>query len=175
MGFYVKENDCVDVEASNRSTSVYLVDRVIPMLPERLSNNICSLTPNEDKCCFSVIFQISENTSVKSSWIGRTIINSNNRFTYEQVQHILEGGEGEYKNELNKLNTIAKKVRVKRIKNGAISFDKLEVKFKLDEDNNPINVFFKQSKDSHKLVEEFMLLANKTVAEFITYPHKRII
>lgn len=167
VSHYVKPNSALDKEAYRRATSVYLVDRVIPMLPERLSNNICSLKPNEDKCCFSVVFEIAKNASVKKSWIGRTIINSNKRFTYEKAQEILKGGKGKYKNELNKLNTIAKAARVKRVKNGAISFDKLEIKFNLDKDNNPTNVFFKESKDAHKLVEEFMLLANKTVAEFI--------
>ncbi|MDR1356715.1 MAG: ribonuclease R [Tannerellaceae bacterium] len=166
---YVKPDTVIDREAQERATSVYLVDRTIPMLPERLSNGICSLRPGEEKLCFSVIFDMNENAEVKKYRIKRTVIKSDRRFTYEEAQELLEGaGEGEYAKELATLDLLAKKLRQTRFKNGAINFDRYEVKFETDDNGKPLNVYFKESKDANKLIEEFMLLANKTVAEFIS-------
>jgi ribonuclease R len=165
VSHYVQENSVLDQEAYDRATSIYLVDRVIPMLPERLSNHICSLRPNEEKCTFSVIFDMTEKGRIIKTWMGKTLINSNRRFTYEEVQEIIENGKGEFADEIMTINNIAKTVRSKRMKNGAIGFDKKEVKFKLDDAGKPIDVYFKEQKDAHKLIEEFMLLANKAVAE----------
>jgi len=164
---YVEPGSIIDKEGFERATSVYLVDRVVPMLPERLSNFLCSLRPNEDKLCFSVVFDIAANGDVKSSWVGRTVINSNRRFTYEEAQEILETGKGELATELLALNKLAKGYRENRMKRGAISFERVEVKFEIDEKGKPLSVFFKESKDAHKLIEEFMLMANKRVAELI--------
>ena len=164
---YVKEKSVLEEEAYNRATSVYLVDRVVPMLPERLSNFICSLRPNEDKLTFSVVFDMNSSGKILSTWIGKTIINSNRRFTYEEVQEIIETEKGENVEEILITNTIAQKIRTKRMKSGAIGFDKKEVKFKLDDQGKPLEVYFKEQKDAHKLIEEFMLLANKAVAEKI--------
>ncbi len=167
VSHYIQENSILDKEAYERATSVYLVDRVVPMLPERLSNNICSLRPNEDKLTFSVIFDLTLKGKITHTWIGKTIINSNRRFTYEEVQEVLEGAQGDFSEELKITNEIAKTIRSKRMKNGAINFDKKEVKFKLDDKGKPLEVLFKEQKDAHKLVEEYMLLANKDVAEKI--------
>lgn len=164
---YVKPDDIIDAEATERATSVYLVDRVVPMLPERLSNYICSLRPNEEKLCFSVVFEMDENANIKNEWFGRTIINSDRRFTYEEAQAIIETGEGDFAEEVLELDRLAKKIREKRFKNGSIAFEKEEVKFKLDDDGKPLGVYFKEIKDSNQLIEEFMLLANKKVAEKI--------
>lgn len=164
---YVKEGSIIEEEAVNRATSVYLVDRTIPMLPERLSNGLCSLRPNEEKLCFSAIFEMDDHAEVKNYRIGRTIINSDRRFTYEEAQDIIETGEGDFKKEVLKLDELAKKLRKQRFASGAIAFDRHEVKFEIDENGKPLGVFFKVAKDSNKLVEEFMLLANKTVAEFV--------
>ena len=164
---YVKEGSTIDKEAEKRATSVYLVDRTIPMLPERLCNQICSLRPNEEKLCFSVIFELNKNAEIQQSHITRTIIKSDRRFTYEEAQQIIETKEGDYKEEVLMLDTIAKALREKRFAAGAINFDRYEVKFEIDEKGKPISVYFKESKDANKLVEEFMLLANKTVAEKI--------
>jgi len=164
---YVKPDSEIDKEAMERGTSVYLVDRTVPMLPERLSNFICSLRPNEEKLTYSAVFELDENASVKHSWFGRTVINSNRRFTYEEAQIIIETGEGDLNVELLKLNDLAKKLRDKRFVKGAISFDRVEVKFNIDETGKPLSVYFKEAKDSNKLIEEFMLLANKKVAEFV--------
>ncbi|MCP9612434.1 ribonuclease R [Coprobacter tertius] len=164
---YVKQGSLIDREAENRATSVYLVDRTIPMLPERLCNQICSLRPQEEKLCFSAIFEFDENAQMKSSRISRTVIYSDRRFTYEEAQQVIETGEGEYKEELLALNDLAQKLRSRRFSNGAINFDRHEVKFEIDEKGKPISVYFKVSKEANKLVEEFMLLANKTVAESI--------
>lgn len=161
---YVKQGSLIDVEAQNRATSVYLVDRVIPMLPETLSNDLCSLRPHEDKLTFSAIFEMNEEAQVVNTWLGKTIIHSDHRFTYDEVQDILEKDEGLYSNELKFINTLAKKLRSERMVEGAIAFEKSEVKFKLDGKRKPIDVFFKIQKDAHKLIEEFMLLANKAVA-----------
>ncbi|WP_394341090.1 ribonuclease R [Parabacteroides pacaensis] len=164
---YVKPGSTIDKEAESRATSVYLVDRTIPMLPERLCNQICSLRPDEEKCCFSAIFEMDEEANVKNSRIVRTVIKSDRRFTYEEAQNIIETGEGDYKEEILAMNALAKKLRERRFKNGAINFDRYEVKFEIDEKGKPISVYFKESKDANKLVEEFMLLANRTVAEFV--------
>lgn len=167
VSHYVKTGSNIDKEAYQRATSVYLVDRTIPMLPERLSNDLCSLRPNEDKLCYSVIFELNSRAEMKNYRIKKTIINSNRKFSYEEAQQIIETGEGEMKNELLALNDLAKILREKRSKSGAINFDRLEVKFEIDENGKPLRVFFKEAKDSNKLVEEFMLLANRTVAESI--------
>ncbi len=165
---YLKTKTILDKEAVQRATSVYLVDRCIPMLPEVLSNFLCSLRPNEEKLCFSAVFELDHESQIQNQWFGKTIINSNRRFTYEEVQTIIETENGEYKDEILVLDKLAKKLRLERQKNGSIFFDKAEVKFNLDKDGNPIGVFFKTQKDAHKLIEDFMLLANKKVAEFLT-------
>lgn len=169
---YVKPGGVIDREAESRATSVYLVDRTIPMLPERLCNEICSLRPDEEKCCFSCIFEMDNDANVKNSRIVRTVIKSDRRFTYEEAQNIIETGEGDYKEEILKMDALAKKLRERRFKNGAINFDRYEVKFEIDETGKPVSVYFKESKDANKLVEEFMLLANRTVAEFVGHPPK---
>lgn len=185
VSHYVKPDTHLDKEAYKRGTSVYLVDRVVPMLPEILSNGLCSLRPNEDKYTFSAVFTFNHDGMLIKEWYGKTIINSDYRFTYNEVQHILETNNTlikddisltscEYKipkevlNALKKLNNVANKLRKERMKEGAISFDRVEVKFKLDKKNNPENVYFKKSREANKLVEEFMLLANKKVATFIS-------
>lgn len=167
VSHYVKEGSIIDKEAEKRATSVYLVDRTIPMLPERLCNFICSLRPNEEKLAYSVIFDITEKGEIKDSRIVHTVINSDRRFTYEEAQEIIETKEGDYKDEVLMMDKIAKLLREKRFSSGAINFDRYEVKFEIDEKGKPISVYFKMSKDANKLVEEFMLLANKTVAEKI--------
>ena len=164
---YVKEGSIIDKEAEKRATSVYLVDRTIPMLPERLCNFICSLRPNEEKLAFSAIFDITEKGEVRDSRIVHTVIESDRRFTYEEAQQIIETKEGDFKDEILMLDTIAKALREKRFTAGAINFGRYEVKFEIDEKGKPISVYFKESKDANKLVEEFMLLANRTVAEKI--------
>lgn len=184
VSHYLKENTLLDDEAYQRGTSVYLVDRVVPMLPEILSNNACSLRPQEEKYTFSAIFQMNDKAEVKKQWFGRTVIYSDARFSYEEAQAIIENQNNQipeavsltgkpYKTDpsiadaILKMDALAKTMRIQRMKNGAISFDKVEVKFDLDENANPTGVFFKTSKDANKLIEEFMLLANKKVAEFI--------
>ncbi|MCF8378855.1 MAG: ribonuclease R [Bacteroidales bacterium] len=164
---YVKTNSDIEDEAFERATSVYLVDRVVPMLPERLSNYICSLRPNEEKLCFSAVFEINEEAVVINEWIGRTIILSDQRYSYEEAQKIIEGGEGKLKNEILILHKLAQILRGKRYQKGAISFDSIEVKFNLDDKGKPIGVYFKEQKESNQLIEEFMLLANRTTAEFV--------
>lgn len=164
---YLKVGTILDKEAVNRATSVYLVDRVIPMLPEVLSNFVCSLRPNEEKYCFSAVFELDSEAQIQSQWFGKTVIHSNHRFSYEEAQTIIETGEGEYKEEILVLDRLAKKLRHERQRKGSIFFDKAEVKFHLNEEGDPIGVFFKTQKDAHKLIEDFMLLANKRVAEFI--------
>lgn len=164
---YVKQGTVIDAEASQRATSVYLVDRVVPMLPEKLSNIVCSLVPDEDRLCFAAVFEMNDQAQVISEWFGRTVIHSVRRFTYEEAQKVLETGEGDFADELNLLDRLAKKLRADRMKKGSIAFDKLEVKFHLDESGNPTGVFFKQMKDSNQLIEDFMLLANRRVATFI--------
>lgn len=170
---YVRPKSAIEKEAVSRATSVYLVDRVIPMLPEVLSNGVCSLRPNEEKLCYSCIFTFDENHKIINHRITRTVIHSDRRFTYEEVQSILEGNSGDFENELRLLNDIAKKKRAKRLKEGSIAFDKVEVRFNLDEEKKPTGVILKVQKDAHKLIEEFMLLANKTVASFIGNPKNK--
>lgn len=164
---YVKPDTLLEEEAQSRATSIYLVDRTVPMLPEKLSNMVCSLRPNEDKLCYSAVFIMNNQARVLKKWVGRTIINSDHRFAYDEVQEIIEAGEGLYSSEISILNDLAIKLRKKRMRAGAIDFDRQEVKFNLDEDGKPLNVFFKEQKEAHKLIEEFMLLANRTVAEKI--------
>ncbi len=164
---YVLPDTIIDKEATERATSVYLVDRVVPMLPERLSNDLCSLRPNEDRLCFSVVFQMDVHAVIKSSWVGRTVIHSKRRFSYEEAQEILDNGKGEFSDELLTLNNLAKELRATRFKQGAIDFERVEVQFELDETGKPLSVYFKESKDANKLIEEFMLAANKRVAELI--------
>lgn len=164
---YVQLNTMLEEEAFDRATSVYLVDRTIPMLPERLSNELCSLRPREDKLTFAAVFEMDDKAKIIKEWFGRTIIHSNMRFTYEEAQTILENGQGLMADELRILNTLAKKMRKDRFKKGAVNFETTEVKFKLDDKGRPLAVIPKIRKDAHKLIEEFMLLANKQVATFI--------
>lgn len=167
VSHYVKEGSIIDKEAVKRATSVYLVDRTIPMLPERLCNFICSLRPNEEKLAYSVIFNMNDKAEVKDYRIRHTVIKSDRRFTYEEAQQIIETGEGDYKEEVLQLNRLAQILREKRLAAGAINFDRCEVKFEIDEQGKPLSVYFKVSKEANKLIEEFMLLANRTVAEHI--------
>jgi len=184
VSHYVKENTILDEEAYHRATSVYLVDRVVPMLPEILSNNACSLRPNEEKYTFSAVFHIDDKAEVKNQWFGRTVIYSDARFAYEEAQAIIESKSNHIHDEISltgnayqtnqqiaeailKLDDLAKIMRRNRMKEGALSFDKVEVKFDLNSEANPVGVYFKTNKDANKLIEEFMLLANKKVAEFV--------
>ena len=169
---FVGTENILDKEALNRGTSVYLVDRVVPMLPEKLSNQICSLRPNEDKLCFSAVFEIDDNARVIQEWFGRTIINSDRRFSYEEAQQIIESGKGDLANEILTCNRFAQIMRERRFRNGAISFERTEIKFNLDLSGKAVNVIFKENKESNQLIEEFMLLANKHVAEKISRPEK---
>lgn len=164
---YVKPGTILDDEAVNRSTSVYLVDRCVPMLPEVLSNFACSLRPNEEKYCFSAVFEMDDKAKIYQQWFGKTVINSNHRFTYEEAQTIIETEQGIYKDEILTLDRLAKLLRAERTAHGSIFFDKAEVKFHLDDDGTPTGVYFKTQKDAHKLIEDFMLLANRKVAEFL--------
>lgn len=164
---YVKPGDLIDHEAEKRATSIYLVDRTIPMLPERLSNGICSLRPHEEKLCFSVIFTLNEKAEILKSRIVRTVIKSDSRLTYEDAQTIIETGKGDFSSEILQLHDLAKQLRERRFANGAINFERYEVKFNLNENGKPLGVYFKESKEANHLIEEFMLLANKNVAEFI--------
>lgn len=167
VSHYVTPESILDKEAFERGTSVYLVDRVIPMLPERLSNNLCSLRPNEEKLSFSAVFEMNENAEVIEQWFGRTVIKSDRRFTYEEAQEVIENKEGEFSFEILKLNELAALLRERKFKNGAISFESEEVKFHLDENGKPLGVYTKVRKEAHKLIEDFMLLANRKVAEYI--------
>lgn len=169
VSFYVKPETELDKEAFERATSVYLVDRTIPMLPEELSNDLCSLMPNVDRLAFSSIFDIDMQGNVSNEWFGRTVIHSDKRFTYEEAQGVLDNGSGELHDELVVMNTIAKELTRKRFKNGAISLETDEVKFKLNEQGVPVSVYTKERGDTNKLIEEFMLLANQHVAKFLTY------
>ncbi len=164
---YLRPGSKLDEEAIARATSVYLVDRVVPMLPEVLSNGVCSLRPQEEKLTFSAVFEMDENAIVKNKWFGRTLIFSDKRFAYEDAQAIIEGADGELAEEILTLDRLAKILRDKRMKDGAISFDKHEVKFMLNEENEPTGVYFKISKEANHLIEEFMLLANRSVAEIV--------
>ena len=167
VSHYVKEGSSIDKEAVKRATSVYLVDRTVPMLPERLCNFICSLRPDEEKLAYSVIFNMNENAEIKSYRIRHTVIKSNRRYAYEEAQQIIETGQGDYKDEILELNKLAQILRQKRMAAGSIDFDRTEVRFEIDETGKPVSVYFKESKEANKLIEEFMLLANRTVAEHI--------
>jgi ribonuclease R len=168
VSHFVKPGTLLDDEAYKRATSVYLPDRVNPMLPERISNELCSLRPHEDKFTFSAIFIINEKAEIKKHWIGRTLIHSDHRFTYEDVQEIIESRQGLFQEEILLLNELAQTFRKRRFDNGAINFSSTEVRFKLDETGKPIGIVVKESKEAHKLIEEFMLLANRTIAEFVS-------
>lgn len=170
---FVPEGGIIDQEAVKRATSVYLVDRTVPMLPEHLSNFICSLRPDEEKLTYSCIFTINDLAEVIDYKIARTIIKSDRRFTYEEAQEIIETGKGDFATEVLRLNDLAKKLREKRFASGAIAFERSEVRFEIDDTGKPVSVFFKESKDSNKLIEEFMLLANKYVAQHIGMPRNR--
>ncbi len=168
VSHFVKPGSLLDKSAYERATSVYLPDRVNPMLPEKISNELCSLRPHEDKYTFSAVFQITNRAEVKHTWLGRTLIHSNHRFTYEEVQEIIEKRDGLHAKPLMLLNNLAKILRAERFKNGAINFSSQEVRFQLDEKGKPIGIVVKESKDAHKLVEEFMLLANRAVATYVS-------
>ena len=174
VGHYVKPESFLDKEALLRGNSVYLVDRVIPMLPERLSNELCSLRPHEDKLTFSAVFELDTNCNVLSSWFGKTIIHSDHRFTYEDAQEIIEGGDGPFKKEITQINKLAQKCRKQRLSNGALNVKSNEVRFRLDEEGEPIETVLKVSKEAHQLIEEFMLLANREVAKKLAKPEKNI-
>ena len=163
---YVRPDSTIDDEAIERGTSVYLVDRTIPMLPERLCNDLCSLRPHEDKLAFSAVFHIDEKGKISKEWFGRTIIHSDRRFTYEEAQAVIESGKGEMKDEILTMHNIAQTLRKERYRKGAIAFDRREAKFHLDEKGHPTGVYFKVQKEANQLIEEFMLLANRRVAEF---------
>lgn len=163
---YVRPNSAIDDEAVARGTSVYLVDRTVPMLPERLSNELCSLRPDEDSLCFSAVFTLNENLDLLDEWFGRTVIHSDRRFTYAEAQEVIETGRGDYAEEILTLNRLAQALRAQRFKNGAIAFAREEMKFQLDEHGKPIGVYFKEQKEANQMIEEFMLLANRRVAEF---------
>lgn len=177
VGHFIQEGSALDKEAYNRATSVYLPDRVLPMLPERLSNELCSLRPNEDKYTFSAVFKVNKKGQVKDPWIGKTLIHSDRRFAYEEVQEMIEGADGDHKDVIMILNEMAQNLRKERFSKGAINFSSQEVRFKLDEKGKPIGIVVKESKEAHQLIEEFMLLANRTVAEYVsglTYKDKPI-
>ena len=184
VSHYVQPGTVLDDEAYERATSIYLVDRVVPMLPERLSNGACSLRPHEEKYTFSAVFQMNDKCEIKNEWFGRTVTYSDSRFAYEEAQAIIESKTNNipeavsltanaYKTDqaiadaVLKMDELAKKMRLQRMREGAISFDKVEVKFKLDQEANPIGIHFKTSQDANKLIEEFMLLANRKVSEFV--------
>lgn len=167
VSHYVKPGTAIDEEAFDRGTSVYLVDRTIPMLPEKLSNNVCSLRPDEDKLCYSAVFEMDNNARIQSEWYGKTIIRSNRRYSYEEVQKMIEGEEGDFKDNLMVLNGLATKLREERFRKGSIAFTSVEVKFILDETGKPIDTYIKEQKEANMLIEDFMLLANRSVAEKI--------
>ena len=164
---YITPNTILDNEALERATSIYLVDRVVPMLPEKLSNGVCSLRPQEEKLCFSAVFQMDEQAKVHHEWFGRTVIKSDKRFTYEEAQEVIDNKKGIMTSELLKLNDLSKKLRQERFNQGSIAFERVEVKFMLDEQGAPIGVTFKEHGETNELIEEFMLLANRKVASFI--------
>ena len=167
VSHFVRPNSILDDEAFQRATSVYLVDRTIPMLPERVSNNLCSLRPNEDRLAFAVVFEITENASVKDYWIGKTVIHSDRRFTYEEAQEVIEKKSEEHADAIRTLNELSLKLRKKKFQDGAISFESDEYHFVLDDDGKPLEVQKKVRKEAHKMIEDFMLLANKTVAKHV--------
>ncbi|MBX3100977.1 MAG: ribonuclease R [Bacteroidetes bacterium] len=167
VSHYVRPGSALDNEAQERATSVYLVDRTIPMLPEKLSNNLCSLVPHQDRLCFSAVFVLDEQGKVKEEWFGRTVIHSQRRFSYEEAQVIIDTGEGDLADILQKCNQIAQQMRLNRFKAGSITFETEEVRFRLDENGVPLSVYVKERKDVHKMIEDFMLLANRRVSQFI--------
>ena len=167
VSFYVKEGGLIDKEAFDRGTSVYLVDRTIPMLPEKLSNDLCSLVAHTDKLCYAAVFELNDGAEIQQQWIGRTVINSNRRFNYEEVQQIIETEQGEFSEEILILHRLATKLREERFRKGSINFESNEVKFVLDEKGKPLGVYIKEQKESNRLIEDFMLLANQKVAELI--------
>jgi ribonuclease R len=169
VSHYVTEGSVIDKEAFKRATSIYLVDRTIPMLPERLCNDLCSLRPHEDKLCFSAVFTINENAEILDEWFGRTVIHSDRRFAYEEAQEVIETGLGDYNSEIIILHTLAQQLRAARFKSGAIAFARDEVRFILDEQGRPTGVYTKVQKEANQLIEEFMLLANRRVAEYCAY------
>uniref|UniRef100_UPI004049E4BB RNB domain-containing ribonuclease n=1 Tax=Fluviicola sp. TaxID=1917219 RepID=UPI004049E4BB len=175
VSHYVRPNTAMDEEALKRGNSVYLVDRVVPMLPEQLSNMVCSLRPHEDKFTFSAVFEIDDSGKIYNEWFGKTVIHSDHRFTYEDAQEMLEGADGPFKNEVLLLDKIAKIYRKKRFKNGALLINSEEIRFKLDEKGEPVDLILKVSKDAHQLIEEFMLLANKKVAEYVGKAKKGVV
>ena len=170
VSHYVRAGSSMDTEALKRSNSVYLVDRVIPMLPEQLSNIACSLRPHEDKYSFSAVFQLNSSGEVEAEWFGKTVIHSNRRYSYEEAQEIIEGKEGEYQEEIREIDRVAKILRKARLANGALNIESEEMRFKLDDGGAPVETIIKTSKDAHKLIEEFMLLANKHVSLFLSKP-----
>jgi len=170
VSHYVTTGGIIDQEAYDRATSIYLVDRVVPMLPEKLSNKVCSLRPGEEKLCFSAVFELDEEAEIINEWFGRTIIRSDRRFTYEEAQEVIEKGKGELSNEILMLHDLAQIMRADRFRNGALSFERVEVKFEIDDKGTPLRIYYKENKASNQLIEEFMLLANKRVAEFIGKP-----
>ena len=172
VSHYVRPGSKMDTEALKRSNSVYLVDRVIPMLPEQLSNIACSLRPKEDKYSFSAVFEMDESGDVKGEWFGKTVIHSNRRYSYEEAQEIIEGKEGEFQDEIRAIDKVAKILREARLANGALNIESEEMRFKLDSKGSPIETIIKTSKDAHKLIEEFMLLANKRVSLFLSKPNQ---
>ena len=173
VSHYVQPGSSIDQEALERGTSVYLVDRTIPMLPEKLCNNVCSLRPDEEKLTFSVVFEMDDDAKIFDRWIGKTIIKSCRRYTYEEVQTMIEGGNGDYKQEILTFNSLATKLREKRMEAGSINFHTEEVKFVLDENKKPIDTYVRVQNESHELIEDFMLLANRTVAETIGKPESK--
>ena len=166
---YVTPGSVVDSEAQERATSVYLVDRTVPMLPERLCNDLCSLRPHEDKLCFSAVFTMNENAEILDEWFGRTVIHSDRRFAYEEAQEVIESGRGDFSEEIITLHNLAQRLRQDRFKHGAIAFARDEIRFKLDEKGRPVGVYTKIQKEANQLIEEFMLLANRRVAEFCAH------
>ena len=172
VSHYVEKGEIIDKEAVERATSVYLVDRVIPMLPEILSNNICSLKPNVDRLAYSILFEMDEKANLIDYKISKTVIHSDVRFTYQTAQDVIDNNEGKLKSELLLLDKLSKNLRKKRQQNGSINFESTEVKFILDKESNPVDVYFKESLSTNHLIEEFMLLANKTVAKHIGFPKK---
>src|SRR5690606_16798345 len=173
VSYYVRPKSRLDQEAVKRATSVYLVDRVVPMLPEKLSNGVCSLRPNEDKFTFSAVFVLDKNAKVLSEWIGRTVIHSDRRFAYEEAQEIIEGKEDELAGPILEMHRLAQIMRKKRFEAGALRVDQAEVKFKLDENGKPVDVYFKVQREANQLIEEFMLLANRKVTEFVSKMKKK--
>jgi ribonuclease R len=167
VSHYIHPGSAMDAEAQVRTTSVYLVDRCVPMFPERLSNFLCSLRPNEDKLCFAVVFQMNDKAEIKDAWFGKTIIHSDKRFSYDEAQELIEGKHGDFSKEMKTLNALAVKLRERRFSEGSINFDTVEIKFRLDENGVPLEVYEKERKEAHLLIEDFMLQANRSVAEYV--------